>query len=303
MLLHIIQEPLQRPKTPRTPEQAAVHADGHHFWRAFPLLVQHVKAVLQVRIKLLGGIKPLRGRKAHVVRIQRIRHDQVRLAGAVAAGHFRPEGQIVAVVVAVVVKTAVLHHQLARVGAVAPGVPAGWRLAEHVGQNVHRLVQVFALLADVHILIVDPAPAVADHVVIRRFDRLNNLRVTRQRHRHAKDRQRQAAFLKFIVDPPEPGAAAVFVEGVHRHVLVRVAGRADDVRQELLGPGIAVQNVVFRPLFVIEHKLHGDARLIRPPRVRRVARVAAQIPRIILFEKPHCHPQKLKWIQCLKMPA
>ena len=99
---------------------------------------------------------------------------------------------------------------------------------------MHRFLQMFALLADVHILIVDPAPAVANHVVIRRFDRLNNIRVTRQRHRHAKDRQRQTAFLKFIVDPPEPGAAAVFVEGVHGHMFVGVAGCTDDVRQELL---------------------------------------------------------------------
>ena len=227
----------------------------------------------------------------------------MRFAGAVAAGHFRPEGQVVAVVVAVVVETAVLHHQLAGVGAVAPGVPAGWRLAEQLGQHLHRFVQVFALLWDIHVLIVYPAPAVAHHVVIRFLDSLDDLRVTRQRHRHAKDRQRQAALLKFIVDPPEPGAAAVFVEGVHRHVFIRVAGRADNVRQELLGSGIAVQNVVFRPFLIIEHKLHGDARLVRPPRVRRVSRVAAQIPRVILFKKPHCHPQKLKWIQCLKLSA
>ena len=280
-----------------------MHADGHHLRRAFPLFVQHVKAVLQVGIELLGGVKPLRGGEAHVVGIQRIRHDQVRLAGAVAAGHFRPEGQIVAVVVAVIVEAAVLHHQLAGVGAVAPGVPARRRLAEKVGQHVHRLVKVFALLADIHALVVDPAPAVAHHVVIRCLDCLDDLRMTRQRHRHAKDRQRQAALLKFTVDPPESGAAAVFVEGVHRHVFIRVAGRADNVRQELLGSGIAVQNVVLRPFLIIEHKLHGDARLIRPPRVRRVARVAAQIPRVILFKKPHCHPQKLKWIQCLKLSA
>jgi hypothetical protein len=52
-----------------------------------------------------------------------------------------------------------------------------------------------------------------------------------------------------------------------------------------------VQNVVFRPFLIIEHKLHGDARLIRPPRVRRVARVAAQIPRVILFKSPIATPK------------
>ena len=84
---------------------------------------------------------------------------------------------------------------------------------------------------------------------------------------------------------------------------VRVACGTDDVRQELLGSGIAVQNVVFRSFLVIEYKLHGDARLIRPPRVRWVACVTTQITRVILFKSPHCHPQKLKWIQCLKLSA
>jgi hypothetical protein len=59
---------------------------------ALPLFIQHIKTVFQVGIKLLGGIKPLRGRKAHVVGIQRIRHNQVRFAGAIAARHFGPEG-------------------------------------------------------------------------------------------------------------------------------------------------------------------------------------------------------------------
>ena len=51
-------EPLQRAKTSRTPQQAAVHADGHHLRCAFTLFIQHVKIVFQVSIKLLGGIKP-----------------------------------------------------------------------------------------------------------------------------------------------------------------------------------------------------------------------------------------------------
>lgn len=37
-----------------------------------------------------------------------------------------------------------------------------------------------ALLGDIHVLIVDPAPAVADHIVIRGLDRRHNLRVPRQ---------------------------------------------------------------------------------------------------------------------------
>ena len=75
-------------------------------------------------------------------------------------------------------------------------------------------------------------------------------------------------------------------------MFVGIAGRSNDVREKLFRPGIAVQDMVFCPLFIIEHKLHGDACLIRPLRMRRVACVATQIPRITLFKKPHCYPPK-----------
>ena len=42
---------------------------------------------------------------------------------------------------------------------------------------------------------------------------------------------------------------------------VRVAGGADNIGQKLFRTGIAVQHVVFRALFVVQHKLHGDALL------------------------------------------
>ena len=59
VLLDIIEKTLQRAKTSRTPQQTAMHANGHHFRRAFPLFIQHIEAIFQVGIKLLGGIEPL----------------------------------------------------------------------------------------------------------------------------------------------------------------------------------------------------------------------------------------------------
>lgn len=58
VLRKVIEEPLQSTKTPRTPQQTAMHADGHHLRRTFPFFVQHVKAVFQIGIKLLGGVEP-----------------------------------------------------------------------------------------------------------------------------------------------------------------------------------------------------------------------------------------------------
>ena len=91
VLLDIVKETLQRAETARTPQQPAMHPHGHHLRRGFPLGVQHVKAVFQVGIKLLRGVEPLGGGKAHVVGVEGVRHDQVRSAAAVAAGHFAPE--------------------------------------------------------------------------------------------------------------------------------------------------------------------------------------------------------------------
>ena len=43
--------------------------------------VEHVEGVLQVREELLAGVEPLRRGEAHVVGIERVGHDQVRLRG------------------------------------------------------------------------------------------------------------------------------------------------------------------------------------------------------------------------------
>ena len=108
-----------------------------------------------------------------------------------------------------------------------------------------------ALGLDIHMLIVDPAPAVADHVVVGGLNRRHDIGMPRQRHRHAEDGQRQPALAELAVNAPEPGTAAVLVQRVHRHMSVRVAGRADNVGEKLLGARVAVQDVVFRPLFII----------------------------------------------------
>ena len=75
---------------------------------------------------------------------------------------------------------------------------------------------------------------------------------------------------------------------------VRVAGGADNIGQKLFRTGIAVQHVVFRALFVVQHKLHGDARVVRPPRMRRLSAVAAQVARVIVCQKCHLPPLHLK---------
>ena len=155
-------------------------------------------------------------------------------------------------------------------------------------------MKMLPLLLDRHILVVDPAPAVADHVIVRRLNRLDHLGMTRQRHGDAKHGQRQSPLAELIMDAPETGAAAVLIQRIHRHMPVRVAGGADNIGQKLLRTGIAVQHVVFRALFVVQNKLHGDARIVRPPRVRRLSAVAAQVARVIVCQKCHLLPLHIK---------
>jgi len=107
----------------------------------------------------------LRQREAHVVAVQRIGHDQLRDDGAVALFHLHPEGQVVAVVIAVVFEAAVVSHQSARARAVAPGVPAQRAAACQLGDRFHAQAHMFAFGGFVHVLVMHPAPAMAGNFV------------------------------------------------------------------------------------------------------------------------------------------
>ena len=54
-----------------------MHADRHHFWSLAALCIQHIKRIAQIFKEVLGRIEPLRGCKAHVVGIKRVRYDQL----------------------------------------------------------------------------------------------------------------------------------------------------------------------------------------------------------------------------------
>ena len=101
-----------------------------------------------------------------------------------------------------------------------------------------------------------------------------------QGHADAKHRERQLALFKFTQDAPDARARAIFVNAFHRQVALGKARRVEHFREKLLGPGITVEHGVFAAFLVIQHKLHGDAGLARPLRVRRLAAVAAQIARV-----------------------
>jgi hypothetical protein len=65
-----------------------VQADGQHLRLIqairIALGVQHIESVLQIIEELRAGVEALRGGEAHVVGVQRVRHDQLRRAGGQA---------------------------------------------------------------------------------------------------------------------------------------------------------------------------------------------------------------------------
>ena len=205
-----------------------MHANAHHFGRVQTIRVafgiQRVEAVTQVDKKIFGLREALRRREAHVVGIERVGNDEARHGDAVGAGDVHPQGQVVAVVVAVVGKLAIIGHQPPGVGAVAAGVPAQRTLP---GQRFDRLqpqAHVLALGGFVDVLVADPAPAVAGDLMAQ-FDKGGtHVRVALQGHADTENRQWQLAFFEFAQNAPHARACAIFVDAFHAQMPVGEAG-------------------------------------------------------------------------------
>ena len=75
-------ETLERGHARRTADDAAVQADRQHLRRIesrrIAFTIQHVEGVLQIVEELRARVEALRGREAHVVRIERVGHDEMR---------------------------------------------------------------------------------------------------------------------------------------------------------------------------------------------------------------------------------
>ena len=131
------------------------------------------------------------------------------------------------------------------------------------------------------VLIADPAPAVAGNLVTHALECRAHLRATFERHANAEHRQRQRAPFKLTQDAPHARARAVFVNAFHAQMPRRKCRRVEHLRQKLLAAGVAMQHAVLAALFVVEHELHGHARVARPLRMGRVCAVAGEITRVV----------------------
>ena len=73
----IIEEARERRRAPRPPGEPAMEANRHHFRPLGALGMKVIEAVLEIGEELIAGIEALRRRKAHIVGIERVGHDEL----------------------------------------------------------------------------------------------------------------------------------------------------------------------------------------------------------------------------------
>ncbi len=166
-------------------------------------------------------------------------------------------------------------------------------LAGQLGEDAHGLEHVFAFLRFVHVLVVDPAVAVAADLVAVGDHLADRFRVALGGHGHGEHGERQVVLFKELEQAPYAGTAAVFVERFHAHValaLERLGG--DHLGEEGFGLGIPVQDVALAAFLVVEDEGEGDARIVRPVRVGNVVAVTDQVAWIV---SAHCSVPSCGW--------
>ena len=205
----------------------------------------------------------------------------MRLDRIVAELNLGPERQIITVVIGAVQELALFSHQTQGIWAIAAGIPAFGMVTQQVRQHFHALAHMLALDFFGHVLVVNPAVAMASDLMTQAHEFLCQLGMTLQRHAHPKHGHGQATLLKLVQNPPDTGTRAVFVNGFHGQVTVRVSGRTNNFGQELLGARVTVQDAILAAFLIIQDKLHRNARPIRPLCMGHVFTVTDQVTRVL----------------------
>ena len=150
--------------------------------------------------------------------------------------------------------------------AAAAGVPAERASTGDTRVDVDRLLEMGALLCFRHEAVLDPAIAVAAISRIGVQHGLDGRGIAFERHGHAIDGDRQIALAEQPMQPPEAGAAAIFVDGL-------------DIGMARSRPGLGAR----RPPTGTPRKLdrRGGCCSRRPPRtLRRCGRARRGIDRL-----------------------
>ena len=249
-----------------------MQAHAHH---PPAFLAQLLQRVAQVALEAVGVAEAGGHGELHVVVVQRIGDDQLRLAV-----HLHVVRQVVVIGVALVEEAAMLGHQAPRVGADASGVPAHGPLAAEALDRLDAARDLGAFHRLGHRVVVDPAPGVGGDLMPRLGEGAGGGGVQLQRAADAIDRQPQIPLGEEAQHAPDAGPRAVVELAFHRAVALAQDGRAaGDLVQVELAAGIAVQHRVLAAFLVVQHEGEGDARAVRPARVGRGGAMAGEVAR------------------------
>ncbi|MNS90675.1 hypothetical protein D3C72_1247360 [compost metagenome] len=153
-----------------------------------------------------------------------------RHAGGIRVRHFLPEWQVVAIIISVITKTAMFDHQFARIRGIAPRVPTLRSGPRQFADNLHGFTHVFAFRCFIHVLVGNPAQAMAGDFMPQLLEGCHRFRIAFQGHRYAKHRQRQSPLLEHAQQAPQPGARTIFINRLHAQVARGKGGRTDHLR-------------------------------------------------------------------------
>ena len=255
MALCVIQEALDGHHPPWAAGKPAMQPDGQHLGPpGSPFCIEHVETVLEILVEMLARVKALRGCEPHIIGIQRVGHDQLRVS-AVAP----PVGQIIGVAVGAIGKPALLGHQSNGVFRAAPSIPTRRTAAGDFFMQTDRLHHVVALFLGVEIFVVDPFQAVARNFPIRFLHGGHLFGAAGQGCRHPINRQRNLHVGEQPVQPPETRPGPVLIDRFHVPVpLVGPSLRTDDLRQKCFGRVIPMQDAILAPFLIVQHHLNCD---------------------------------------------
>ncbi|MCY1426311.1 hypothetical protein D9M71_421290 [compost metagenome] len=160
-----------------------------------------------------------------------------------------------------------------------------------------------AFLLGIHVLIVDPAIAVAADLVAVGDHLADRFGMTLGGHGHGEDGQRQVVLPEQLEQAPYAGATTVFVERFHAHVahaLQRLGGY--HFREERFGFLVAVQDAALTAFLIVEDEGEGDAGVARPVRMGWVVAVSDQVAGVVCAHSgipcSGWRPALGRWAEC-----
>ena len=270
---HVLQEPDQPHGAAWPADQSIVQADGQELRRSLlALVVEQVEGVAHVGEEVVGGGEAAVLVEAVVVGFVGVRNHEVR-----TARHLDPVGQFVGQRIPVVEKAALLRHEPPRVRSRPAGHPAERTVAQNRRQPVDGPPDVIALNVLRHLHIVDPAVAMADHLVPVAHEGAGKLRVLLQRAHHAEHADLDVVGAEDLQHPPHAASRAVLEHRFdQRHPLAGLRLHADVVEHALRNR-IAVDKARLAAALDVEIEVDRDARAARPGRVRQRLAIADEI--------------------------